>query len=130
MTYLIADTLIRLKNASAVYKKSTRVKNSKVVRAILEVLQQNGWIRDYKEVEDGKQIRVRLRYKGESPLIPYINHVQIFSKPGRRWYVKSKDLTPVRSGKGIRIISTSHGVMSTIDARKKGLGGELICEIW
>ena len=128
--YLIADALIRLKNASAVYKKSTRVPNSRMVRKIMEILKEEGWIRDIKEVNNGRELRIRLRYKGDQYLIPYINEVRFYSKPGRRWYVKADELTPVRSGKGIMIISTNKGLMTTDQARKLRIGGELICEIW
>ncbi len=128
--YPIADALIRIKNAQAVFKKSVRVPNTKLVKAVLQVLKDKKWIRDYKEVNQGKEIRVRLRYKEGPYPIPYIQNVKFFSKPGRRWYVKAKDLTPVRSGYGIQIISTNRGVMSTDEAKKKNLGGELICEIW
>ena len=128
--YPIADALIRIKNAGAVFKKSTRVPNTKIVQAILEVLKSKKWIRDFKVTADGRQIKVRLRYKKGQYPIPFIQNVRFYSKPGRRWYVKAKEITPVRSGYGIQIISTSKGLMTSQEAKKAGLGGELICEIW
>ena len=130
MNYLVADMLARLKNASAVFKESVSVPNSKLNRAILDVLKETGWIKDYKVSDDNRQIVVTLKYKKGKYPIPVIQNIKIYSKPGRRWYIKAKELPPTRSGYGIRIISTSQGVMSTDKARKLGIGGELICEIW
>ena len=129
--YTVADALIRLKNASAVYKDKTWVKKSKFVLAVLKVLKDNGFIRDYKELDERPyEVLVYLAYKPGNPPIPKIEHVKFFSKPGRRWYVRVSELKPVRSGHGIQIITTPKGVMTTVEAKKQNIGGELICEIW
>jgi len=129
--YPVADALIRLKNASAVYKQKTLVRKSKFILEILRVLKENNFIKDYKELADRPyEVLVYLNYKPGNPPVPKIEHVKFFSKPGRRWYVRVSDLKPVRSGYGIQIITTPKGVMTTQEAKKQNVGGELICEIW
>ncbi len=129
--YVLADTLIRLKNASAIFKDKTWVRKSKFVLAVLEVLKKHGFIRDYKELDERPyEVLVYLAYKPGNPPVPKIEHVRFYSKPGRRWYVRVSDLKPVRSGFGIQVITTPKGVMTTDEAKKLNVGGELICEIW
>ena len=128
VNYIIGDTLIRIKNASAVRKDSTVVLRSNFVIEVLKLLKRTGFIKDFKENEDKRTITVELAYKKNG--MPKLANVKFFSKPGRHLYIKYKELTPVRSGKGIQILSTSSGILSNYEAMEKKVGGEIICEIW
>jgi small subunit ribosomal protein S8 len=122
----IADLLTRIRNAVKAKHDKTTISQSKLKLAILEVLKKNHYIVDYRvvEAEPVNQIEIQL-----NPTLKQI-HMKRVSKPGQRVYLKRDTLKPVMSGYGIGVISTSRGVMTTLEARKSGLGGELLCEIW
>ncbi len=128
VNYTIGDTLIRLKNASKVFKDFVDIDNFKINKAVVSALERAGFIKGFEEIEDGKKIRVYLKYRKNQ--VPYIEHVRFFSKPGRRLYVRVKNITPVRSGIGIILISTPKGILNSLEAKKENVGGEIICEIW
>lgn len=129
MTDPIADLLTRIRNASAVHHDTVDVPASNMKLRIVNLLQEEGFIRNFKFMSDDKQdmIRVYLKYREDQPVI---SHIERISTPGRRSYVKFKNLPRVRSGLGIAIISTSRGVMSDQQARELHLGGEYICSVW
>lgn len=122
----IADLLTRIRNAVKAKHSKTVVAYSKLKVAILEVLKKNGYIEGYEIVKVGNfdhiEIVLNETYKSL--------HLKRVSKPGQRIYMKKGDLKPVLNGYGIGVISTPKGVMTTSEARKNGLGGELLCEIW
>lgn len=122
----IADLLTRIRNAVKAKHSKTIVAYSKLKVAILDVLKKNKYIEDYKVVKVGNfdQIEIILN---EAHMALHLKRV---SKPGQRIYMKRGDLKPVLNGYGIGVISTPKGVMTTTDARKNGLGGELLCEVW
>ncbi len=133
----IADMLTRIRNATRVYKETTDIPASRFKEEILKVLVREGFIRGYERVEvDGKPVlRVYLKYGKRRPgpdprPEQVINHIRRISKPGRRVYVGVKEIPWVRRGLGIAILSTSKGVLTDREARKLGVGGELICEVW
>jgi len=129
--YTLADALIRIKNASAVYKKTVRVPRSKFIETVLNVLKKEGFIEDVQPVEDSPyELEVHLAYKDDVPPVPKVEHVKFFSKPGRAIYIRVSDIKPVRSGYGVQIISTPKGIMTTKEAKKQNVGGKLICEVW
>ncbi len=128
VNYVIGDTIIRLKNASKVDKKYVDIDNFKKSKAVLEALERAGFITGFEELADGKKLRVYLKYRKSGA--PYIEHVRFFSKPGRRLYVKVKHLTKVRSGIGVILVSTPKGILTSVEAKKQNVGGEIICEIW
>lgn len=130
MTDPIADMLTRIRNANSVYHDKVDVPGSKMKRAIAEVLRQEGFIRDYVFTEDNKQgiITISLKYGPQREKV--ITGLKRISKPGLRHYVKHSELPRVLGGLGIAIISTSKGIMSDKDARKAGLGGEVIAYVW
>ncbi len=122
----IGDTLIRLKNAAMVSKKVIEIPKYKFAISVLEVLKNKGYVVDYEVT--GRELVVTLKYAENG--LSAIQDIRVYSRPGRRWYIKAEEMKPVRSGTGIMIVSTPRGVMTTVDAKKMNVGGELICEVW
>ncbi|MBD1853154.1 30S ribosomal protein S8 [Leptolyngbya sp. FACHB-711] len=127
----IADMLTRIRNATMARHQTTEVPSTKMTRSIAEVLRSEGFIADFTEQEEGikRMLVLSLKYKGKNRR-PIINTLKRVSKPGLRVYSNRKDLPRVLGGIGIAIISTSSGIMTDRDARRQGLGGEVLCYIW
>ena len=127
----ISDMLTRIRNASEKRHQSTKVPASRMARSIAKVLQQEGFIAAISEEGDGvlKHLVLELKYSGKHRQ-PLIRTVQRVSKPGLRIYKNTRQLPKVLGGLGVAIISTSNGVMSDRDARKQGVGGEVLCYIY
>ena len=127
----ISDMLTRIRNASEKRHQSTKVPASRMARSIAKVLQQEGFIAEVTEAGDGvdKHLVLELKYSGKHRQ-PTIRRVQRVSKPGLRIYKNTRQLPKVLGGLGVAIISTSRGVMSDRDARKQGVGGEVLCYIY
>ena len=124
----IADMLTRIRNASHALKPDTEIPHSKVKEGIAEILKQEGYIRDYSvEGEVKKALRVQLKYQGRRSVIEGVRRV---SKPGLRHYVGVREIPRVRGGLGDAILSTSYGVMNGGQARKRNVGGEVLCYVW
>lgn len=129
----IADMLTRVRNANAAFKETVDIPASNLKRAVVDMLKREGYIEDYKYIEDGKQgiLKVFLKYSGDRRHKErVINGIVRVSKPGRRIYVKKDKLPKVKSGMGIAVISTSKGLITDKEARSLGIGGEVICYIW
>lgn len=126
----IGNFCTSIRNAISAGKDKVDVPNSRMREGIAEQLQQYGYIRGYKTADDGKQglIRVYLKYGKNKKLV--INSIQRVSKPSCRCYIKYKDIREIRSGYGMAILSTNQGILSSKEARKKQLGGEVLCEVW
>ncbi len=122
----IADLLTRIRNAVKAKHAKTSVAYSKLKVAILEVLKRKEFIQDYKVVKGGSYDEVEIHLNDSYQSL----HLKRVSKPGQRIYMKSSQIKPVLNGYGIGVISTPKGVMTTYEARKTGLGGELLCEVW
>jgi len=125
----IADFLTRIRNAAKAKKIRVDIPASKMKISLAEIMKQNGFIYDYKVVEDNKQniITIVLKYtNGESA----ISGLKRISKPGLRVYKKSDELPRVLNGLGTAVISTSQGLMTDKEARTKSFGGEVVCYIW
>lgn len=128
MNSLPTDFLIRIKNGSLAGRKSISAPASKYTTAIAQLLKKSGYISDFTvEGETKKNILVTLAYDG---MTPRLTEVRIFSKPGRRFYEKSSSLPWGKTPSSLIIISTSSGVMSQKEAAKKGLGGEVLAEVY
>ena len=130
MTDPIADMLTRIRNGMKAEKKWVDIPASKLKREVARILAEEHFIQGYHFVEDNKQgeIRVFLRYgRDDKPIIKGITRV---SKPGLRRFSQAGKLPRVQNGLGIAVVSTSSGVMTDRDARKKGIGGEVICYVW
>ena len=126
----IGDMITRIRNAQmrALYK--VEVPSSKFRAKILEVLKQEGYISNYKELSDENNknsLLVDLKYFNGTPVIKEIKRV---SKPGRRIYAKATSIPKIQNGLGLAIVSTSKGIMSDTDARVKNIGGEIICKVF
>lgn len=130
MTDPIADFLTRIRNANSVNHEKVEIPASKMKRTLAEILKEEGFIKDFEYIEDGKQGILRLYLKYGVNKQKVITGIKRISKPGLRVYAGKDQLPRVLGGLGIAIISTSHGVMSDKKARKKGLGGEVICYVW
>ncbi|WP_459924513.1 30S ribosomal protein S8 [Desulfatiferula olefinivorans] len=126
----IADMLTRIRNAGKAKFQTVDIPGSKLKVELAKILKTNGYIKNYKFVEDGKQGMLRLYLKYESSGNHVIYGLERVSKPSRRIYAQTKDIKPVYNGLGIAIISTSNGIMTDIQARKENLGGEILCNVW
>ena len=130
ITDAIADMLTRIRNAQRVRFGHVDIPSSRVKQNIARVLKEEGFIKNYEVIPDNRQgiLRVFLRYDDEAR--PLISGIQRVSKPSRRVYVRAKEITPVLSGLGINILSTSSGIMTDRSAREKNVGGEILCAVW
>ena len=125
----VADMLTRIRNAAKAKFSSVDVPGSKLKIELARILKDEGFIKNYKFLKDGKQGILRIYLKYGQGQIGSIYHLKRVSKPGRRFYVKSKDLKPVLNGMGISILSTSRGVMTDKQARRENVGGEILCTV-
>ena len=127
----IADLLTRIRNAAKAKKPTVSVPASRMKRAVLKVLQERSFIGDVQQDPDGRSFTVDLKYYGQGHAkIPVINSLKRVSQPGCRVYVSKEKLPSVLSRQGVAVISTSHGVMVSEEAREKKLGGEHLCSVW
>jgi small subunit ribosomal protein S8 len=126
----IGDLLVRLRNGARRHHEVVTVPASKLKREVLKVLQAEGFIQGVEPaVEDGHPVlKIQLRYVGEGQSM--ITGMERISKPGCRVYVGSKDISKVRNGIGVSILSTSKGIMTDRESRHAGLGGEVLCSVW
>ena len=131
LTDPIGDALTLVRNASRARKQRLDVRASGMVTNILKILRQEKFIYDYRLIEDKKQgiLRVYLSKENETPARKITRIVRI-SKPGLRIYSKKETIPTVLSGLGVCILSTPEGVLSGEQAKKRGVGGEVICKIW
>ncbi len=124
----IGDMLARIKNAQVRNHSKVSLPSSKFKAKIADVLKSEGYIIDYKINEDKKpSIEINLKYNSGNPVI---NTIERVSKPGRRIFSSASSLPKINNGLGIAIVSTPQGVMTDVDARKKKLGGEIICKVF
>ncbi len=130
MTDPIADMLTRIRNANTVGHELVEIPASKMKKSIAEILLEEGYIGGYDVVDDNKQgiIKVQMKYGANKERV--INGIKKISKPGLKVYAKANEVPRVLGGLGIAIISTSKGVISDKEARKLGVGGEVICYVW
>jgi small subunit ribosomal protein S8 len=131
MTDPIADFLTRIRNALGVSHEVVDVPSSKLKVDIARILKEEGYIDNFKVIEDSKQgvLRVYLKY-GEEDGEKVINGLRRISKPGRRVYVKGDEIPKAVGGYGINLLSTSRGILTGEQAQRLNVGGELLCEIW
>jgi small subunit ribosomal protein S8 len=131
MTDPIADLLTRIRNAHLAKHDRLDVPVSKLKLEVVKLLKEEGFIKNMREVEaEGptNTLRIFLRYDDEGT--PAIGHLRRVSRPGRRVYKRAAEIQPVRNGMGLGIVSTSQGLLTDSQARERGVGGELLCELW
>ena len=132
MTDPIADFLARIRNGIRARKQLVECPRSNIKLRLAEILRDEGFVQAVSATEDNKQgmLKLILRYDGRTGSGSAITGMRRVSRPGQRSYVPAKDVPKVRNGLGIAIISTSQGVMTDKEARTKGVGGEVLCEVW
>ena len=130
MTDPIADMLTRIRNANTAGHDTVDIPASKMKKSIVEILKDEGYIKDYEIIDDNIQgtIRVTLKYGANKEHV--ISGLKKISKPGLKVYAKKDEIPKVLGGLGIAIMSTSNGIISDKEARKLGVGGEVICYVW
>ena len=126
----IADMLTRIRNANASKHESVEIPASNMKKQIAQILVDEGYIKSYNIIDDGKQgiIKVLLKYGPNKSLV--IRGIKRVSKPGLRIYVGSEEIPKVMRGLGVAIVSTSKGVMTDKEARKANVGGEVLAFVW
>lgn len=129
MTDPIADMLSRIRNSNMRKHDSVQIPSSNMKKSLAQILLDEGYIRGYNVTEDDKQgmITIDLKYVEDERTISGLKRI---SKPGRRVYVRANEVPNVLGGLGIAILSTSHGIMTDKQARKEGVGGEVVCYVW
>lgn len=130
MTDPIADLLTRIRNGNKAKFEKVVLPSSKLKVHIVEILKQEGYIRGYEVVEGEYQGKIEISLKYDLNKQSVISGLKRVSKPGLRIYVNKDDIPKVLNGMGISILSTSSGLLTDRNARKKGLGGEVLCEVW
>jgi small subunit ribosomal protein S8 len=124
----ISDMLTRIRNAGAAQLPMVKLPHSRIKESVAKLLQQQGYVADVSVAgEAKKELTIKLKFNGKKSVIEGLKRV---SKPGLRRYVGSTEIPRVRGGLGVAIVSTSEGLLTDQQARKKNLGGELLCYIW
>ena len=124
----ISDMLTRIRNANRALLPGVEVPHSKIKESIAGILKREGYINDFAiEGKTARTIKMKLKYQGKKSVIEGLRRI---STPGLRRYVRSTDIPRVRGGLGVAVLSTSEGLMTGNQARKKNIGGELICYVW
>ncbi len=128
MTDPISDMLARIRNAQRALLPAVEVPHSKIKESLAGILKKEGYLADFAVEGKGlKTIRLKLKYQGKKSVIEGLQRV---SRPGLRRYVGAAEIPRVRGGLGVAVVSTPEGVMTGTSARKKNLGGELLCYVW
>ena len=130
MTDPVADMLTRIRNANVAGHEFVEIPASKIKKNIAEILTKEGYIKGFEMIEDGVQgsIKVQMKYGADKARV--ISGIKRISKPGLKVYVKADEVPRVLGGLGIAIISTSNGLITDKEARKLGVGGEVVCYVW
>jgi small subunit ribosomal protein S8 len=130
MTDPIADMLTRVRNALAAGKERVDIPASAVKEGIARILRDEGYIINYRMIEDSRQGTIRITLKYSDSDIPAIENLRRISRPGRRVYVGIDGIPRVLNGLGIAILSTSKGILTDRDSRAQKVGGEVLCYVW
>jgi len=126
----IADMLTRIRNGLMLRKTFVLVPSSRIKKAIAQILLDEGFIQGYEVTDERPQPNIRVWLKYDEKRRPILTHLKRVSKPGRRVYTGKRELPWVLSGMGVAIISTPRGLMTDREARRQGVGGEILCYVW
>ncbi len=130
LTDLTANVLTMIRNATMRKKETVNVPSSKMIKEIIRIFKEEGFIKDYKDVEDKKQAQLRIYLKYNKDSSSTISHVKKVTKPGLRVYTNKNDIPAALDGLGVTILTTPNGILTDKQAREQGVGGEVICQIW
>jgi small subunit ribosomal protein S8 len=130
MTDPIADMLTRIRNAYKARFEKVEMPASKMKMSILQALKNEGYVKGYKLLTEGNKAQLQVSLKYDARKQPAVAELRRLSKPGRRIYVSKDEIPQIKSGLGLAILSTSKGIITDRQARKEGVGGELICSCW
>ncbi len=126
----VSDMLTRIRNALVARQSKVEIPASKLKIEIVRILKEEGYITNYRIAEEGSKTTIKAYLKYDSDSRPVISKIERVSKPGRRVFTGSKEVPRVIGGMGVNILTTSAGVMTGTQARKKGVGGEIVCSIY
>jgi small subunit ribosomal protein S8 len=126
----IADLLTRIRNGASAKHASVEVPFSKIKLEIVKILEKEGFLKGHEVVTESKFPAIKIHISYDAKRRPILQHVRRVSKPGLRVYKGGDELRPRRSGLATRILTTSSGVMTDREARKRHIGGEVLCEVW
>ena len=132
VNYVVSDMITRLRNAIRVKKTKVAIISTLLTQSISDILKREGYIEEsYQHINEKgqKELHLVLKYEGKK-MLPVLTNLKCLSKPGVRLYSNTKEIPQVLGGLGITIISTSKGILTDYEARKLGVGGELLCMIW
>ena len=124
----IADMLTRIRNANSAYHEKVEMPASTMKAAVLDILKEEGFVKNYESVNEGKTLKVTLKYGSNKEKV--ITGIKRISKPGLRIYANKEDMPKVLGGLGVAIISTNQGVITDKQARELGVGGEVLAFVW
>jgi len=126
----IADLLTRIRNGATAKIQTVDVPMSKIKLDIIKILESEGFLRGHEVTNETKFPTIKVHIQYDAKRKPILQHIQRVSKPGLRVYKGAHELKPLRSGLATRILTTSQGVMTDREARKRQIGGEILCEVW
>lgn len=126
----IADLLTRVRNGAQSRLATVEIPHSKIKAEIVKILEAEGYIKSHEVTTETKYPTIRVHMRYDTKRNPIISHIRRVSKPGLRIYKPAAEIKPLRSGLATQILSTSYGVMTDREARKRRIGGEIICEVW
>lgn len=126
----VADLLTRIRNANSAMHDNVEVSLSRLNLEIVKILQAEGFIKNYEVIKDKTKSRIKIGLKYGAHKEKVITNLKRISKPGLRVYTKRGDVPRVLGGLGTAVLSTSRGVMTDRDARRRGIGGEILCYVW
>ncbi|MBU0571005.1 MAG: 30S ribosomal protein S8 [Candidatus Omnitrophica bacterium] len=129
-TDFVADQLTIIRNGIMAKKKNVIIRRSKFIEDIVSIVKREGFIDDYKVIEDNKQGKIKIYLKWLDDGTSVMEQLKKISTPGRRDYVSAKNVKNVMGGVGIAILSTSKGLMTDKEAKEAGVGGEVVCQVW
>lgn len=130
VTDLIADQLTVIRNALRAGKKTVIIKKSGILEKIVEIIKKEGFIEDYRVIDDNKQGQIKIYLKYLDDGTPVMENLKRVSTPGLRQYMPAKKVKNVMGGVGVAIYSTSKGLLTDTEAEEQGIGGELVCQVW
>jgi small subunit ribosomal protein S8 len=130
VTDLIADQLTVMRNAIMAKKKDVIIRKSGILENIISIMKKEGFIQDFKVIADDQQGKIKIYLKWTEDGMPVMEGIKRESTPGRRRYVATDEIKSVMGGVGLSIISTNKGLLTDTEAKKEGIGGEILCTIW